>query len=173
MHPLTRDQVEQLLARAGLRVADPETGIGRELTYHAYPRRIVVVHFAEDEKLEYLVGATSRILELDEEWILLTRYGAPSDLDILPADPNMAAIAFGPADRARLADYLCTRPTDLASVSADLYTLGASGRTLVTWDHHTADEGLDVRLQSVAEASRLLVSLNDFGAELEVFYSDG
>jgi hypothetical protein len=44
---------------------------------------------------------------------------------------------------------------------------------LVTWDHHTADEGLDVRLQSVAEASRLLVSLNDFGAELEVFYSDG
>jgi hypothetical protein len=173
MRPVTQEQFDQLLARVGIRVADAKTGIGRALTYDVYPRRIVVVHFAENEKLEYLVGAISRILELDEEWILLTRYGTPSDLDILPADPNMAAIAFGPADRDRLADYLCTRPTDLASVSADLYILGASGRTLMTWDHHTADEGLDVQLQSVAESSRLLVSLNDFGAELEVFYSEG
>ena len=173
MRALTQDQVDQLLAMAGIGVADSTTGIGRELTYHAYPPRIVVLHFAEDEKLEYLVGAISRILELEDEWILLTRYGAPSDLDILPTDPNMTAIAFGPADRAQLANYLCTRSTDLASVSADLYILSASGRTLVTWDHHTADEGLEVRLQSVAEASRLLVSLNDFGAELEVFYSEG
>jgi hypothetical protein len=49
--------------------------------------------------------------------------------------------------------------------------LGGRGDALVTWDHHTADEGLSVQFNSIADASRLLVSLNEFGAELEVFYS--
>jgi hypothetical protein len=65
---------------------------------------------------------------------------------------------------------LCTRPVDIISASSDLYVLEARGDVHVTWDHHTADEGLQVSLQSVPETTRLLASLNDLGVELELFY---
>ena len=173
MQPLTVEQVDQVLLESGIRVATPTGGIGRELTYRRYPRRIVVVHFADDEALEYLLGVMSRVLELDEEWLLLTRYGSVSDLDLVSPGFNLGAIAFAEAERSQLAEYLCMRPKNVGSISADLYALGRGGRTLVTWDHHTAEEGLGVKLQSVADTTRLLVSLNEFGAELELLYSDG
>ena len=69
--------------------------------------------------------------------------------------------------------YLCTRDMAMGSVSQDVYLVGADGNVLVTWDHHTADEGLSVDLRDVEQASRLLADLNLLGAELEVFYNGG
>jgi len=62
---------------------------------------------------------------------------------------------------------------NLGATSADLYSLGTSGNALVTWDHHTADGGLTVELRRVDDSNRLLLSLNEIGAELEVFCSPG
>lgn len=171
MRSLTIEQVDQVLGEAGIRVASPSVGIGRELTYLQYPRRIVIVHFGEDEAQEYLLTVTSRILELDEEWLLLTRYGTAGDLDLGTGGLDVAAIGFGSDERSLLAEYLCTRPTDVGSISADLYVLAGRGGILVTWDHHSAEDGLTIELQSVSDTSRLLISLNEFGAELELLYS--
>ena len=59
------------------------------------------------------------------------------------------------------------------SPGIDLYVLSKNGNVLITWDHHTADEGLRIELHSISDASRLLVSLNELGAELDLYYSDG
>ena len=80
---------------------------------------------------------------------------------------------FQSQERAALARYLATRPMDLAQATADLYALSGEGRILVTWDHHTADEGLSVSLLDIDTAGQLLVALNAFGAEMEVFYAAG
>ena len=61
----------------------------------------------------------------------------------------------------------------LGATSADLYSLGASGKALVTWDHHATDEGLRIELRQVDDSNRVLISLNELGAELEVFCSPG
>jgi hypothetical protein len=173
MRAIAAEQLDQLLSRAAIRVAAPTMRVGRELTFREDPRRTVIVHFAEAEPLEYVRSVTSRILDLSEEWLLLSRYGSVSDLGLLPASPDMLAISFARSERPKLVEYLCTRPADIGSASTDLYVLGDSGDTLVTWDHHTAADGLEVKLKSVADTTRLLASLNELGAELEMFYSAG
>jgi hypothetical protein len=50
----------------------------------------------------------------------------------------------------------------------DLYVISGSGNTLITWDHHTASEGLGIQLRDKADTGRLLVALNDLGAELDL-----
>jgi hypothetical protein len=172
MRQITNEHLNQLLSRAGIQVADPILNIGRELSYLENQRRIVVVHLAEPEKLEYASAVMARILEMDEEWLLLIRYGSVSDLGLLPECSDATAISFSNGERSALVNYLCTRSTDIGSISADLYTLGEKGETLVTWDYHATDDGIIVKLQSVADTSRLLVSLNELGAEFEVFYND-
>jgi hypothetical protein len=172
MRFLTADELDQILSRSGIRVAAPARGIGREITYRTPACRTVIVHLADAEPPEYLGSVVARILDLSEEWLLLARYGAVSELGLLPA-PGGPAISFARPEHAHLAEYLCTRVTTLDSVSADLYVLASSGQALITWDHHTAAEGLEVQLSSVAHATRLLTSLNELGVELELFYSAG
>jgi hypothetical protein len=52
--------------------------------------------------------------------------------------------------------------------SMDIYVIAGSGNTLITWDHHTASEVLGIQLRDKADAGRLLVYLNDLGAELDL-----
>jgi hypothetical protein len=170
MRSITVEHLNQLLSRAAIQVAAPALGIGRELAYSGGPRRTLVMHFAEAEPLEYVQSVISRILDLSEEWVLLPRYGAVSDLGLMRADPDMAAISFASTERRDLVAFLCSRPTDMGSGATDIYVLASSGETLITWDHHTAAEGLEVQLKSVGDATRLLASLNELGAELELFY---
>jgi hypothetical protein len=61
---------------------------------------------------------------------------------------------------------------DIGAISCDLYALSGSGKTLLTWDHHTEDDGLCVQLQRVSDATALLTYLNEFGAELNLFYAE-
>jgi hypothetical protein len=172
MRPIPGDELDQILSRFDIRVAAPARGIGREITYGTTACRTVIVHLAEVEPLEYVESVVSRILDLSDEWLLLARHGSVSDLGLLQA-PAGAAISFARPEHRRLAEYLCTRATTIDSVSADLYVLASDGRTLVTWDHHTAAEGLEISLNSVADTTRLLVALNELGVELELLYRAG
>ena len=104
---------------------------------------------------------------------MIPRHGPASKLGISSGFPVADALRFGADEREQLCRYLCTRDTDPGAVSADLYVVGGDGRSIVTWDHHTQDAGLRVALRDVSESSKLLERLNDCGAEMEVFYTDG
>ena len=169
MKSATETRLQELLARAQIDVAADTARLGKELTFRSGPRRTVVIHLGDTDSREYCIELITRVLALDTDWLLLTRYGSVADLGLMPGLADAAAVEFSESGRAALAQYLCTRSTRLSEISADLYVLNSSGEVLVTWDHHSADEGISVSLQSVAAAGRLLVSLNDLGAELEVF----
>ena len=172
MEPVTDPQLRELLARAHIHAAPPEAGIGRELRYRPNPRRVVVVHLAETDSPAYCVDVMSRVLALDDEWVLVTRYGSIAGLELLAGADDAAGLSFGSAERHALAAYLCSRSTHISSGTADLYVVGRKGNALVTWDHHSVDEGISVDLQSVSDAGRLLMSLNELGVELELFYTE-
>jgi hypothetical protein len=173
MDPVPEERYRSLLAKAGIRVADPRTGIGAQLTYAAGPRRTIVIHFAKSDPAEYVENAVLKVLSLSDEWLLVPRYGNAMDLGIIERNTSAAAISFNVGERARLATYLCTRPIDHGAHTADLYAISGRGDILVTWDHHTAAEGLCIELLNIINATQLLVLLNEFGAELEVYYGDG
>ena len=171
MKPLNEEGVREWFVRAHIDAADPARGIGQQLSYRSNARRTIVIILAETDPLEYCVDVVSRVLESDDEWLLIPRYGSVRELDLMGEPGNAKALSFTAAEKHALATYLCTRSTDLGSISADLYILGHRGDILITWDHHSADEGISIELQSVSDASRLLVSLNHFGVELELFYT--
>jgi len=154
-------------------MADPGTGIGAQLTYANGPRRTIVIHFAESDPAEYVENAMLKVLSLSDEWLLVPRYGTAVDLGFINGNTGAAAISFNLDERSRLATYLCTRPIDHGAHTADLYAISDRGDILVTWDHHTAAEGLCIELLNIADATQLLVRLNEFGAELELHYADG
>jgi hypothetical protein len=171
MTPVPAGEFEAVLAGGRLREAPANVGIGRELSFAAGPARQVVVHFGAEDSEQYLRDVTNRILALEDEWLLVPRRGTAGSLDLLPKESSASAIRFEASERSDLSLYLCTRSMDLRSASADLYAVAASGTILVTWDHHTAGEGLSIGLQRISDASRLISALNDCGAELEVFYA--
>jgi len=171
MKPLNEHSLRELFARAHIDAADRARGIGQQLSYRSNAPRTIVIHLVEAHTTEYCIGAISRVLDADDEWLLIPRYGSASELDLMVEEDGADALLFTAAEKHALATYLCTRPIDLGSISADVYVLGRRGDILLTWDHHSADEGITIELQSVSDAGRLLTSLNEFGVELELFYT--
>ena len=169
MEPISTPQLEACLSGAGIAVADHSLHIGENLSYTEPPLRTVVIHLDESDTQMYVSKVISIILELEKEWFLIPCYGTASDLHLIESGGG-AAILFLPPDRQKLVEYLCTRPMDIGGFSADLYVLSTSGNILLTWDHHTASEGLAVQLCKVDQATQLLLALNELGAELEVYY---
>jgi len=173
MNALTQEQFQEFLARVDIVPAERQPGIGRELRHRVSARRTLVIHFGQVDPPEYISGVLSIVLSSQNSWLLVPRHGPASRLGIITTVPEVEALAFDPAERNELCSYLCKRDMNIGSISSDLYALSADGNTIVTWDHHTADEGLCVALREVKTASKLLAELNDFGAELEVYHIDG
>jgi hypothetical protein len=169
MQAIGHEDFRKFLSSAGIKAADPNTGIGNELSYVVIPPRTIEIHFAESDSAAYWRAVTDLIWELEDEWLVVPRYGSAGDLGLVTVNETAAAIRFGAKERERMSDYLCTRPMSLGSLSVDLYVISASGATLVTWDHHTADEGMAVEFSHIDTASRLLVSLNEIGTELGLY----
>jgi hypothetical protein len=67
--------------------------------------------------------------------------------------------------------YACAIWT-LVLLSSDLYVVSGDGTVIITWDHHTQTKGLRIDC-AVSESSKLLAEMNNMGAEMEVFHSDG
>jgi len=172
MEPITFREADDFLAKSGVKVADSWLGIGRELTYANHPLRTIVLYIAKSDTYEYISGVISLILNFEEEWLLFSRHSPASDLSLIESATDCASIRFSKEEVSSLVSYLCTRATDPETFSADLYIIGKSGKILITWDHHSSDEGIAIQFQDIDDASRVLCSLNDFGAELEVLYID-
>jgi hypothetical protein len=169
MKPATADSCRALLERSGIVTAAPHLGIGNELHYAAGARRTVVVQFGDADTSSYLGEVAMVVLGLEDEWFLMTRYGEPADLGLIACE-EAGAIACPATSCHVLAEYLSTRPGGAGEISADLYVLSQSGEILITWDHHTASDGLQIQLLDIGKTSRLLVALNELGAEFEVYY---
>jgi len=172
MEPITSEEIEEFLVESGIKVADPKLGIGRELTYVKPPLRTVVLYIAETDSIEYVSDTVSLVLNIEEEWLLLTRRGSASNLNLIETNNDFPAIRFKKEELPTLVKYLCTRATSPETFSADLYIISESGGTIITWDHHSSDEGISIQFQDVSSASKVLCNLNEFGAELELFYVD-
>jgi hypothetical protein len=171
MQPVTEMRLSEWFGAVPIERGDAAAPGGQQLRFRGNPRRVIVVHLAETDSPEYCIDVVARMLETDDEWMLITRYGSIADLGLLSGAADAEALSFAADERTALATYLCRRSTGLSAVSADLYVAGRRGQALVTWDHHSADEGISMELQSVTDAGRLLVSLNELGVELELFYS--
>src|ERR1041384_2696126 len=155
MEPIDQKALFELLATAGVNAADPALGIGRELAFARPPTRTVIGHVGEGS--HYRAKAVSIRPSCDGSWCLIPRYGSAGTLALVETTADIAGVSFAPSEHSILERYLCERSVHPGATSADLYCLGASGHVLVTWDHHTADEGLTVQLRRVADANRLLV----------------
>jgi hypothetical protein len=162
-------EFEQALRDGGLVKSDPEVGIGRQLHYPKGPARTVVVQFLDGDPTAYRSGVAKRVLDIADTWFLFPRYGALPDFGLLDVNDQSVAVEFGPDARALLAEYLATRPMEFGKSGLDLYAVTKEGQVLVTWDHHTEQDGLCVQLLRVDEATKLVASLCSFGSELAVF----
>jgi len=173
MNELAAAELQKILSAAQIAMADPERGVGRELTFPTPPARTLVVHLAESDTPDYVSRVVSIILAVEESWLLIPRHGSASQIGLPTVRSDVAAFEFTEGERGALCGYLCTRDTSLSSASSDLYAVSIPGNTIVTWDHHTADEGLIVESRDVQQTGRLLMDLNAVGTEFEVFYTDG
>jgi hypothetical protein len=134
MEALNDERLHEFLARVNGHAADPELGIGRELSYRPSPVRVLVIHFGDSDSPDYIARVLSIVLSTRESWLLIPRHGRASGLGISDVVLEAEALAFGPPERGRLCAYLCERDTSISSVSSDLYALSADGDVMVTWD---------------------------------------
>lgn len=168
MNAITANDFDEFLSRAEISTLDQGTQGSKHLSFKPAPARTIIVHFVESDRPKFLLEMTARILDLEESWLLVPRRGTAADLELLDVSQPAKALRFAAADKGRLAEYLCTRPMAFGNYSMDIYVIAGSGNTFITWDHHTAREGLGIELRDKADAGRLLASLNDLGAELDL-----
>jgi hypothetical protein len=171
MTTLTETELHDFLAKTAIVAANPERGIGRQLTYEPPAPRIIVIHFGPEDWADYVSRIVSIVLSFEDAWLLISRHGSASQLRELTTHDDAEALMFAAAERERLAAYVCSRDMAMGRASQDIYLVGGVGNILITWDHHTEDEGLSVEVRDVRQSSALLADLNAFGAELEVFYT--
>ena len=174
MKAISNTELAAFLVEAQIHRADPNLRIGRQLTYAADPLRVVVVHFGESESPEYIEGIFRNVLAIDESWFITPRYGSVSDFGIAEVQHDAAAILAVRVDAERLITFLYNRFEALQTMEGnDLYLVAGTGQILVTYDHHSPDEGLAIHLNDIAKTSQLLVILNEMGAEMELFSTSG
>jgi hypothetical protein len=167
MEAIDRGSLNELLQRAGLNMADdPDLGVGREMSFAQPAVRTLLVHLGD--RAEHVEKILLTILAMEERWLLINRHGSVAQLGIAANAERAAALCFCSTEHDFLARYLCERAMDIGAASVDVYSLGASGNVLLTWDHHTADDGLSVQLRRIEDSNHLLVSLNEIGTEMEI-----
>jgi len=151
MSPVNQKILNAVLARSGLQAKSLSSPVGREISYRDGPLRLIIIHLLAADPLRYTRNVVSAVLRLDDQWFLTTRYGPVNHLGLVAGEGEIAAIKFEVSESQKLVDYLCSRSMDIGSTSTDLYLIGDQGKVLVTWDHHTTDEGLVVALKSVSD----------------------
>jgi len=173
MQSVPDEELRSFLAKAGIEMATPSSNIGAQLSYRPGARRTIVVQFAETDNWEYVSEVLSAVLSIEDTWVLIARYGSVVQLGLANNAEGAAAVRFNGDENSTFVTFLRPDLKNPRTITRDLYAIGASGEILVTWDHHTFQDGLSVEFSDIARSSRLLTGLNALGAELEVYYADG
>ena len=117
---------------------------------------------------DYLAQILAAIFSSEAAWVLVPRYGDAGQCGLVTPRADLAAIRVESEDTPALIAFLLAEPAG-ASRDRDIYLLGDSGTALVTWDHHTQQDGLCLQFSDISRSSRALVLLNELGAEFDVF----
>ena len=119
---------------------------------------------------DYLYQLLGIILSSEDSWILVPKFRFISIPIALRELADDDAIIFEKDEQNEICDYLSKIINNIGCVSDDLFILSKSGDIIIRYDHHVISEGLSIDLNNVNITSTLLKNLNDFGAELELYY---
>lgn len=158
---LDQNKFTEICNQAGISIADPSLGIGRELTYQNDPARTIVIHFLESDFPETWKIMIDSILKLEPQWILANRHGA------------FRARQFSQNEVDSLLDLMVEIYPKISHESDDQYLMDKDGKILISYDHHMFDNGLALHTNDVQVTSAILVRLNELGAEIELFSKNG
>ncbi len=173
MKIIDQSKFQDFCEKSNIAIPDPKLNIGKELTYRDGPLRTIVIHVVESDSNEYIFKLLDAILSIERFWILTPRFIYHDQLKIRGVQYQEESITFDPSEKEELCAYLLHHRNNLRSISDDLYLLGESGNVIMPYDHHMEADGLPIFLININQAGKLLLSLNSFGAEFEVFYSNG
>lgn len=155
------EQIENLCASSGMAIAASNLNIGREITYRDAPDRTIVIHFISADFPNVVRNTISAILELDNNWYFVYRYGSQS-VSKFKSTENNAAIQL-----------LLSEWPSVESEGNDIYLVGESGAIFISFDHHLIENGMPIYLSDINLAGKLLSLLNNLGAEFEAFSKHG
>jgi len=177
MLPISAVETQRMLINAGIEIADTNLGIGRQLTSITSHPRIVNITLDKNENpdaeinLAYIITILETLLSVEDQWLLLPRYGSVTDLIPNESTPAPLSILFDPSERDQLVGLLCQLYNSGEMIHYDVYILGHNCQVMAAWDHHVFQDGMSVRLNNVEQSNRLITSLNAIGAEFNVYYT--
>ena len=158
---VTESDFMEICSRSGISIPDPLLGIGLELTYRDDPARTIVVYFLESDFPETWKMTMGAVLQLKPQWLLVSRYG--------PIDARQ----FEEEELSNLLDFLVEIQTKVSKESDDKYLISKDGKVLISYDHHMFEDGLAIYTNDVPFTSAVLCSLNELGAEIQLFSKRG
>lgn len=169
MKTIESSQFKVFCNQSGICIADPKLNIGMELTYCNNPLRTIVVHIIEADIPEHLIEVLRLLFTQDTSWLVVARFGFNAEWGIpFSANEKATAISFEALEAEKLPALLSNHMPRLRSLRDDLYVLGHSGNIILTFDHHI-DEGMEISINDIDVAARILVGLNSAAAEVELF----
>lgn len=147
--------------------------IGKYLSFKIGPKRTVVIHIVESDSGEYLTRLFQAVLSVETTWILSSRVRYRGDVNFGDLKLNQEVITVTNSDKNIFSKFLFEYLHKLRSVSDDLFIVGHSGNVIIKYDHHIFSDGLDIYMNDIKKTSKLLKSLNELGAELNLYYCEG
>lgn len=157
MHEIGPEELSKIFKGAGMSTADPGLDMGLDLSFRKGPARVMVVYFDESDFPGLFRKTLEQIFSIEPCWLLIQREGSGQ------------VLAFERPEFPDLIDRMNSHLPQLTHVGEDWYLMAKSGEVLVSFDHHLSEDGLTLSLSNVAKAGTLLQSLNEIGAELELF----
>ena len=157
---MSKSRISEICERAGIEIGDSKLGIGRELSYRDSPVRTIVIHFVESDFPDKVKESLAAILQLDTQWILFNRHGELRAKEFKNEIPNIL-------------EFLIESWPIVDREGDDIYLLAKSGKLFISFDHHIFADGMAVYLAETPLASALLTRLNELGAEIELFSTNG
>ncbi|WP_285575223.1 hypothetical protein [Geothrix limicola] len=164
----TEAEFIRFLAQSGITLSPRNVGIGSQLSSDRHRRRIVTIHFQEDEPEENQKNVLRALFALEPNWFVFPRYGSPSDLLGIERSASSAAIVSSESVEGTVSSMIALQ-SSLKIIEFDPYFISCSGEILAAWDHHVFSDGFSVKFASVPLSTTFISNLNELDAEFEVF----
>jgi hypothetical protein len=172
MTPISKNEFSEFLSGRAINRAPTELGIGAHLSSDAHQKRIVTIHFLEDEPSEYVSQVLRIFLRLESTWIVFPRYGGLEEIFRNPGLACAEAVEIGQEEVESLIEAMMSVQQSNLVIETDPYVLAASGEIYTPWDHHVYADGFNVLFSNVEKSTRFITALNELGAEFDVYYAN-
>ena len=172
MTPISVEEFSAFLRQHSISRASHEIGIGSQLTSDRHHRRIVTIHFAENEPRDYVTRILNTLFNLEPSWIIFPRYGSVQSFAAYPLLNSSVAATFSANDLKGIVEHMVSIQETNKVIEHDPYFLGSSGEIIATWDHHVFSDGFSVMFSDIAKSTLFISLLNEIGAEFEMYFAN-